>query len=589
MLAAVAAAFDDDATLTVEAGTGTGKSLAYLLPAIAWSLQNRERVIVSTHTINLQEQLILNDLPFLTEQAGLACTTALIKGRGNYLCQRKAAQADAQGTLLVDDEHQRELADVLAWARTSPDGSLSDLAVRPHPAVWEQVVSENDNCLRARCPYYATCFFYAARRRRREGRCRRRQPPSADGRPGAARPDQPLRRQCGPAARPPRHHRRSAPPRGRRHQLLWHASDLRGPAADVRPPAQPAARAPGRAAGAWCAPSGRSPTPTASWPSRRCRLITERLVPRRLSLLAEAEQCFGELQAELESVLGPPAASGGDRRCASSRHCARHRTGTRWTAGSAGWARAWTTLPARSSRCAHASSSSRRTSTSRSSFSPPSCAHIQGRIAAFGQAMSAFVRDEPNTCRWIEVRRRARGDATLALHTAPIDVGPLLRRALFEPFSTVVLTSATLTVDRRFDYLHRRLGLDRLDRARPGAHGARGVAVRLRDAGVVGHPAGPARSERRPLRGGGAGGDPRGSQRQRRWCVRVVHGVRHAQPRRRGTRAGVAAPRPDRLATGRPPTATCSCSASSASRAPCSSPPTVFGRVSTCAATRCAA
>src|SRR4029077_15440032 len=136
----------------------------YLVPAILWSRANQQRVVISTHTINLQEQLVTKDLPLLTQRAGLAAKVALVKGRGNYLCKRKAAQAAAQPAQLVEDELLGELRLVLDWAQQTGDGSLADLATRPRPEVWEQVVSENDNCLRARCPYYSTCFFYTARR-----------------------------------------------------------------------------------------------------------------------------------------------------------------------------------------------------------------------------------------------------------------------------------------------------------------------------------------------------------------------------------------------------------------------------------------
>src|SRR5262249_5561949 len=163
-LRAVGDASNDEGVLSVEAGTGPGKSLASLVPAILWSQANRQRVVVSTHTITLQEQLIAKDLPLLVERAGLSCRTALVKGRGNYLCRRKAAQVEAQGAQLIEDDLFQELRQVLAWARQASDGSLAGLAVRPRPEVWEQVVSENDNCLRARCPYSSPCFFYGARR-----------------------------------------------------------------------------------------------------------------------------------------------------------------------------------------------------------------------------------------------------------------------------------------------------------------------------------------------------------------------------------------------------------------------------------------
>ena len=166
MLRAVTTAFNDDGVLSVEAGTGTGKSLAYLVPAILWSRANQQRVVISTHTINLQEQLVTQG-PAAAHRARRPRVphVALVKGRGNYLCQRKAAQAEAQPAQLVEDELLAELRAGARRGRSRPATAASPISPCGRaPEVWEQVVSENDNCLRARCPYYSTCFFYSARR-----------------------------------------------------------------------------------------------------------------------------------------------------------------------------------------------------------------------------------------------------------------------------------------------------------------------------------------------------------------------------------------------------------------------------------------
>jgi ATP-dependent DNA helicase DinG len=164
MLEAVAEAFNRDGIAVVEAGTGTGKSLAYLLPAIAWAVANNEKVVVATHTINLQEQLLEKDLPLLRQATGLKFEAAMLKGRNNYLCRRKAHYLRTHPEFIDAAEKDRQLAQIQEWIKTTKDGSRSDLPFEPDPDVWEGVMSEADNCLRARCPFYQKCFYYNARR-----------------------------------------------------------------------------------------------------------------------------------------------------------------------------------------------------------------------------------------------------------------------------------------------------------------------------------------------------------------------------------------------------------------------------------------
>jgi ATP-dependent DNA helicase DinG len=147
-----------------EAGTGTGKSVAYLLPAIQWALQNRERTVVSTNTINLQEQLVEKDLPFLRRALGEPFRFALVKGRQNYISIRRARLAAELSGSLFETPKQTELNDLLQWMETTQDGSLSDLSFRPSPEVWDEVASESDVCLRAKCPHFEECFYQRARR-----------------------------------------------------------------------------------------------------------------------------------------------------------------------------------------------------------------------------------------------------------------------------------------------------------------------------------------------------------------------------------------------------------------------------------------
>ena len=165
MLKAVARAFNEDGVAVIEAGTGTGKSMAYLLPALAWAVRNEERVVISTGTINLQEQILEKDLPLLQNISDIRFSAALLKGRGNYLSRRRAEYIRSHPNFLDMGEKQEQLDQIQTWTGPTGTGSLEDLGFSPDPDVWEKGMSEADNCLRARCPTYQQCFFYNARRR----------------------------------------------------------------------------------------------------------------------------------------------------------------------------------------------------------------------------------------------------------------------------------------------------------------------------------------------------------------------------------------------------------------------------------------
>ncbi|HEY4305965.1 MAG TPA: helicase C-terminal domain-containing protein [Gemmatimonadaceae bacterium] len=149
----------------LEAGTGVGKSLGYLVPALRWAAANNERTIVSTNTINLQEQLVRKDLPFLAKALGdQPVRFALLKGWRNYLCLNRLQQARSSGNALFEDGLQRELDTIHRWAERTSDGSLSDLTITPRAEVWDEVAAEPDLCQRARCPQYEQCFLFKARK-----------------------------------------------------------------------------------------------------------------------------------------------------------------------------------------------------------------------------------------------------------------------------------------------------------------------------------------------------------------------------------------------------------------------------------------
>ena len=165
MLRFVAERFNEGGTGLAEAGTGTGKSIAYLLPAVRWAMRNQERTVVSTNTINLQEQLVRKDIPLAEASLGEEVKWALVKGRGNYVSIRRALLAGESSASLFPGDRTDEIAAILEWVRQTDDGSLADLGFTPASDVWEEVRSETDACMRARCPYFQQCHYQRARRR----------------------------------------------------------------------------------------------------------------------------------------------------------------------------------------------------------------------------------------------------------------------------------------------------------------------------------------------------------------------------------------------------------------------------------------
>src|SRR2546429_5566797 len=144
MAVAVARALEEDRHLVVEAGTGVGKSLAYLAPAILFALEQHKKAIISTHTINLQEQLLHKDIPILKKTLPVEFEAALMKGRQNYLCPRRLERALQSANELFTGPEQGELQRLAEWASTTRDGSLSDISAEPDPKVWCQACRESD-------------------------------------------------------------------------------------------------------------------------------------------------------------------------------------------------------------------------------------------------------------------------------------------------------------------------------------------------------------------------------------------------------------------------------------------------------------
>jgi len=150
----------------IEAGTGTGKSFAYLIPALFWANYNNEKIVISTNTINLQEQLINKDLITLKKILPFSFKSVLVKGRSNYVCLRKLKRfKNKSKDLLKDDkEKQMELSRILNWVEDTETGSRSEANFVIDREIWSEISSEGDLCLGTNCPFFSECFFMQARK-----------------------------------------------------------------------------------------------------------------------------------------------------------------------------------------------------------------------------------------------------------------------------------------------------------------------------------------------------------------------------------------------------------------------------------------
>lgn len=166
MAEAIAHAIRTRRHLMVEAGTGVGKSFAYLVPSMLAAIQKPKlKVVVSTHTISLQEQLIQKDIPFLQKALPQTVPAVLVKGRGNYVSLRRLRLAQQRSTgLLTDSRSTQELQTIGQWSQTTTEGSRSSLPFLPSGLVWELIESDSSNCLGRKCPEHNKCFYFKVRK-----------------------------------------------------------------------------------------------------------------------------------------------------------------------------------------------------------------------------------------------------------------------------------------------------------------------------------------------------------------------------------------------------------------------------------------
>ncbi|HEU4964728.1 MAG TPA: ATP-dependent DNA helicase DinG [Bacilli bacterium] len=164
MVRSVAEAFDQSKHLIVEAGTGTGKSLAYLIPSVYYAKATGERVVVATHTINLQEQLKERDIPLLKQVIDFPFDIEVFKGRGNYMCMRKVATTVNHPGLTVDHNEITFFVRMLTWLLQTEGGDREELSLAgPQADNWNKVASGADSCINKACPWFRNCYYHRAR------------------------------------------------------------------------------------------------------------------------------------------------------------------------------------------------------------------------------------------------------------------------------------------------------------------------------------------------------------------------------------------------------------------------------------------
>ncbi len=467
MAFAVAEAFNDSRISIVEAGTGTGKSLAYLIPSILWALRNEERVVISTNTINLQEQLIRKDIPFLQRTTGLEFRAVLVKGRGNYFCPRRAEAVRAEPGLFADEQAQ-ELREILDWGRGSQVGSKDELSFIPKDQIWEEVRSEADQCGRAQCSHYASCFFHRARR----------QAAQADllvVNHALLLSDLAVRMQTdnysAAAVLPPFD-----------HIVLdeaHHLEDVATSYFSARTTRFSFARSLGRLRHPRKVDRGLLPRLLNSLSKEMPQtqdelyralhaLIEEQLLTRQL-LLDQSVRTLEEIGRELAESLGVNLDQGEE---------VRFRILPAWTQGEL-WASICDRLRDLADRSmklckglSHLLKLCERLSEEvvEKVLSPLlELRAVQNRLEALAGELRFFVAADEQSCLWFEVgmQRIGRGQVLVTrLCAAPIEVADHLKKALYDRFKTVVMTSATLSVEERFDYFRSRVGLDRIEQGR---------------------------------------------------------------------------------------------------------------------------
>ena len=447
MARAIATLYNEGGIALLEAGTGVGKSLGYLLPALRWAAANGERTVVSTNTINLQEQLVGKDLPFLRDAlTDQPVRFALLKGWRNYLCLYRLEQASSAAPGLFADGAADGLEAIRAWSERTDDGSLADLATPPKAELWDEVAAESDLCLRLKCAFFDKCFLFAARRTAAQAdvivvnhhlllsdlAVRRAQQNWAD------------------AAVLPAYQRLIV---DEGHHLEDAASSHLGTTVTNRGLQRLFARLERRGRGLLSALANKLESQKDLMSTASLDLLQSNLAPAVHNARDRATLVFDYLDQYLQASNEPVARL--------TTNFAAHPI---WKAGLG------ESLGALLRELALLQDGLRLVRERVEANGPPRegvaslLSEIRGvarRLESAGDALQRALvpapDDEASLVRWLEVRGR---DRTVAATAVPLDIAPILREDLFRRVTTAVITSATLASGDRFAFVRAQLGLD---------------------------------------------------------------------------------------------------------------------------------
>ncbi len=449
MAAAVTEAFNAGGVAILEAGTGVGKSLGYLIPALRWAAANGERTVVSTNTITLQEQLVNKDLPFLQRALGdQPVRFALLKGWRNYLCLQRLDQARGAGSTLFDEGAVGELEQIIKWAERTRDGTLSDLAVAPRSEVWDEVAAEPDLCGRMKCAHYDKCFLFKARREAAQ----------ADVvvvNHHLLLSDVAVRRTSqnwDDAAVLPAY-KRLVVDEG--HHLEDAAAAHLGASVTRRSMARLFARMERRGKGLLPALAARLGGASDLLSVASLDLVKERLGPSSATARDRSQLLF-ELLAMVLQDENTPVLRLTD---AFAEHPA-------WRGGIESTLNELLTEIGLLSQGLQLVRERLESDEKKSEEMAPLIGELRGvtrRMESAGDALARALRVPPPgapVVRWMELTGKAGPDRNIALHCVPLDLAPVLRDDLFARVETAIVTSATLATDGDFEFLEQRLGLD---------------------------------------------------------------------------------------------------------------------------------
>ena len=459
MARAIATLYNDTGVGLIEAGTGVGKSLGYLLPALRWAALHGERTVVSTNTINLQEQLVRKDLPFLADALASQQPVrfALLKGWRNYLCLLRLEQAKLIGPSLFED-NTGGLEAISLWAARTEDGSLGDLSQPPAPEVWDEVAAEPDLCIRNECPHLEKCFLFKARRAAA----------AADVvvvNHHLLMSDIAIRRMAGnweDAAVIPSWNRLIV---DEGHHLEDAAASHLGETATRRGFQRLMSRLVGRGSGK--GHGGLLASLEMRLRSRRDDMFSSAsldLLDERILPAVDAVRQKGGVLFDLLEVF---LSENGQQVVRLTDDFATHKI---WHMGLGA---ALEDFVSQSAVLSDGIAMIRKRLEGEEKPDEATgalvnelrgaCRRIEAVAAAIHGALEPGS-DSHKRIRWIESRGEQRGrDMNVAVTWVPLDLAPILRDNLFEKVKTTIVTSATLSTDSRFDFLSGRLGLDQLD------------------------------------------------------------------------------------------------------------------------------